>query len=110
MPYDADLVDRVREILASRSGIVEKRMFGGVAFMVDGHMAVGASSKGGLMLRVDPAQTEALLADPRAEPFEMRGRPMSGWLRVKIDGSVTDDDLNSWVERGLAYVGTLRPK
>jgi TfoX/Sxy family transcriptional regulator of competence genes len=110
MPYDADLTDRLREILAGQPGIVEKRMFGGVAFLMDGHMAVGASSKGGLLLRVDPARTESLLADPRAEPFEMRGRPMSGWLRVDIDSSASDDELSQWVEHGLAYVRTLPPK
>jgi len=110
MPYDVELADRVREILADRPGVMEKRMFGGVAFMVDGHMAVGASSKGGLLLRVDPEQEESLLDDPRAEPFVMRGRPMSGWLRVDIDGSASDDELNRWVEHGLSYVRTLPPK
>ena len=110
MPYDVELFERLREILADQPGIVEKRMFGGVAFLVDGHMAVGASTKGGLMLRVDPTQTETLLADPRAEPFVMRGRPMSGWLRVDIDGSATDEELSPWVEHGLAYVRTLPPK
>ena len=110
MPYDVDLADRLREMLADQPGIVEKRMFGGVAFLEGGHMAVGASSKGGLLLRVDPAQTESLLADPRAEPFEMRGKAMSGWLRVDIDGSASDDELSRWVEHGLAYVRTLAPK
>ena len=108
MAYDVDLADRLREMLSGRAEIVEKRMFGGVAFMVAGHMVVGASSKGGLMLRVDPEQTEALLADPKAEPFEMRGRPMSGWLRIDIDGSVSDDELGQWVEHGLAYVRPSR--
>ena len=110
MPYDVDLTDRLREMLANRPDIEEKRMFGGVAFLLDGHMAVAASSKGGLLLRTDPAQTESLLADPRAEPFEMRGRPMSGWLRIDLDGSASDDELGRWVEHGLAYAGTLAPK
>jgi TfoX/Sxy family transcriptional regulator of competence genes len=110
MPYDVELADRLRKMLASRPGIEEKRMFGGVAFLVDGHLAVGASSKGGLMLRVDPAQTEALLADPRAQPFEMRGRATAGWLRIDLDGSASDDELIRWVEHGLSYVGTLPPK
>ncbi len=110
MPYDVDLADRVRAMLSDQPGVVEKRMFGGVAFMVDGHMAVGASSKGGLMLRVEPTETEALLAEHQAEPFEMRGQAMSGWLRVAIDGSATEDELSRWVERGLAYVRTLPPK
>ena len=110
MPYDVDLTDRLREMLAGRSGVVEKRMFGGVAFLVDGHMAVGASSKGGLLLRTDPAQTESLLTDPRAEPFEMQGRPTAGWLRIDLDGSATDEELSRWVEHGLGYAGTLPPK
>ena len=110
MPYDVGLADRLREMLAGGPGVVEKRMFGGVAFLVDGHLAVGASSKGGLLLRVDPGQRDSLLADPRAEPFVMRGRPMSGWLRIDIDGSANDDELNRWVEHGLAYVRTLPPK
>lgn len=110
MPYDVDLADRVRAMLSGQPGVVEKRMFGGVAFMVDGHLAVGASSKGGLMLRVRPEETDTLLAEPGAEPFEMRGKAMAGWLRIKIDGSAPDDDLGLWVERGLAYVRTLPPK
>ena len=110
MPYDVDLTDRLRELLASRPGIEEKRMFGGVAFLLDGHMAVAASSKGGLLLRADPAQMESLLADPHAEPFEMRGRPASGWLRIDLDGSASEDELNRWVEHGMDYVRTLPPK
>jgi len=110
MPYDVDLADRLREMLANRPGIEEKRMFGGLAFLLYGHMAVAASSKGGLLLRSDPAQMESLLTDPRAEPFEMRGRPMAGWLRVDLDESVSDDELGRWVEHGLTYAGTLPPK
>ena len=110
MPYEVDLADRLRKMLAGRPGIVEKRMFGGVAFLQAGHMAVGAGSKGGLLLRVDPAQAESLLADPRAEPFVMRGRPMSGWLHIDIDASSADEELGRWVEHGLAYVETLPPK
>ena len=110
MPYDTDLADRLREMLSGQSDITEKRMFGGVAFMQAGHMVVGASSKGGLLLRVDPAQTESLMADPQAEPFEMRGRSMSGWLRIDIDGSATDSELSRWIDHGLAYVRTLPPK
>ena len=110
MPYDVELADRLRAMLSGQPDIVEKRMFGGVAFLVGGHLAVGASSKGGLMLRVAPEQTEALLAVPEAEPFEMRGKAMSGWLRVNLDGSCSDDELAPWVERGLAYVRSLPPK
>ena len=110
MAYDVELADRLRAMLLDQPGVVEKRMFGGVAFLVGGHLAVGASSKGGLMLRVEPQQTEALLAEPRAEPFEMRGKAMSGWLRVDLDGSADDVELGPWVERGLAYVRSLPPK
>ena len=110
MPYDVELADRLRAMLSGEPGVVEKRMFGGVAFLVDGHMAVCASGQGGLLLRVNPAQTESLLTDPRAEPFVMRGRPMSGWLRIDLDGSASDDELNRWVEHGLAYVAKLPPK
>ena len=110
MPYDTELANRLREMLENRAGVVEKRMFGGVAFLINGHMAVGASSKGGLLLRVNPARTESLLADPRAEPFVMRGRPMSGWLRIDLDASASDDELDRWVQQGLDYVRMLPPK
>ena len=110
MAYDVDLADRLREMLSGRAEIVEKRMFGGVAFLVGGHLAVGASSRGGLMLRVEPEETATLLTEPSAEPFEMRGKAMSGWLRVNLDGSATDEELGRWVERGLAYVRSLPPK
>ena len=110
MPYDVELADRLRAMLSGQPGVVEKRMFGGVAFLVGGHLAVGASSIGGLMLRVEPEETDALLTEPEAEPFEMRGKAMSGWLRVRIDGSASEDELTPWVERGLAYVRSLPPK
>ena len=90
---DVDLADRLREILASEPGVVEKPMFGGLAFMVSGHMAVAASGQGGLLLRVDPAQADALIVDPRASRLVMRGREMDGWLRINIDAYATDDEL-----------------
>ena len=110
MAYDEQVAQRIRDLVQDDLDVTEKRMFGGVAFLVGGHLAVGASSKGGLMLRVEPAQTEALLALPRAEPFEMRGKAMSGWLRVDIDGFADEAELGPWVERGLAYVRSLPPK
>ena len=110
MPYDAELADRLRAMLSGEPGVVEKRMFGGVSFLVGGHLAVGASSQGGLMLRVPPDRTETLLAEPHAGPFEMRGKAMSGWLRVEFNGSASDDELGRWVERGLAYARSLPPK
>jgi len=103
--YDEDLAHRIRALLGEEAGVTEKKMFGGLAFLVDGHMAVAASGQGGLMVRVDPAETEALLAEPGAAPFEMRGRPMDGWLRVTGDVA-----LDPWVERGVAFVRTLPPK
>ena len=110
MAYDIDLADRLREILAAQPEVVEKRMFGGLAFLVGGHMAVSASSKGGLLLRVDPAESATLLADPRAARFSMGGREMDGWLRIDIDGSVTDDELERWTRHGVEFARSLPPK
>lgn len=108
--YDVALVERVRELLADEPGVVEKAMFGGLAFMVAGHMAVGASGKGGLMLRVDPSLTDSLVQDVRACRMVMRGREMNGWLRVNIDAGVPDDELNRWIGYGVDYVRSLPPK
>jgi len=92
--YDIDLASRVRELLGSEPAATEKRMFGGLAFLVGGHMAI-ASGQGGLLLRVDPAERETLLADPRASRSVMGGREMAGWLSVDIDESTTHDELSS---------------
>jgi TfoX N-terminal domain len=108
--YDVDMADRLREILALEPGVVERRMFGGLAFMVAGHMAVSASGRGGLLLRVDPAHTDALIVDPRASRFIMRGREMDGWLRIDLDANASDDELSRWVEHGVSYVRSLPPK
>ena len=107
MAYDLDLADRLRALLSPEPDVVEKRMFGGLAFLVGGHLAVSASGQGGLLLRVDPAQTNALLKDPRVRPFEMRGRPMTGWLHVDVDDSVSEDDLGRWVGLGVALARSL---
>ena len=85
-------------------------MFGGLVFLVDGNMSVAASGQGGLMVRVDPEDTEALLTEPHARPFEMRGRAMQGWLRVEPEGVQTKRQLEPWVGRGLAYARSLPPK
>jgi TfoX N-terminal domain len=85
-------------------------MFGGLAFLVGGNMAVAASGQGGLMVRVDPAQTDDLVDEPHAEPFVMRGRPLQGWLRIDIEGLHTNDELEPWVARGVAYARSLPPK
>lgn len=85
-------------------------MFGGLAFLVEGNMAVAASGQGGLMVRVDPEQTDALVSEPHAGPFEMRGRAMQGWLRVDTEGVRTKRQLEPWVKRGVAYARSLPPK
>lgn len=110
MAYDDELADRVREQLGREKGLTEKRMFGGLAFLINGNMAVAANSKGGLMVRVDPADTESLLTEPNAAPMQMRGREMKGWLLVEADSSVADDELASWVRRGVSYAKSLPPK
>ncbi len=110
MAYDEQLADRIRELLLGDPRVTEQRMFGGLAFLVGGHMAVAASGRGGLMVRVAPAQTDALAAEPHAGPFEMRGRPMQGWLRVDGEGVSTTGELERWVRRGVEYAGSLPPK
>lgn len=107
MAYDEDLADRVRELLEGRSGITEKRMFGGLAFLLDGRMAVTVSSKGGLMVRVDPADTSGLVAQAGVERMVMRGRPMDGWLRVDRSAVADEDALRAWVDRGVSYAVSL---
>ena len=110
MTYDEDLANRIRELVAETPGLTEKKMFGGLAFLVAGNMAVAASGQGGLMVRVDPDETDALLARPNARPFEMRGRPMDGWLRIDGEGVRTKRRLEPWVKRGVAYARSLPPK
>jgi hypothetical protein len=110
MAYDVELAERLRELLADQPGVTEKKMFGGLAFMIGGHMAVSASSHGGLMLRVDPLHSETLLTDPRAELVVMRGREMPGWLYVHLEASTPEEVLTEWVGHGLAYVSSLPPK
>lgn len=110
MAYEEELAERVREHVGHETGLSEKRMFGGLAFMINGNMAVSASSKGGLMLRVDPAETEKLLREPHAQPFEMRGREMAGWLRVEVGADTPDDELAHWIRRGVGYARSLPPK
>jgi TfoX/Sxy family transcriptional regulator of competence genes len=110
MAYDEGLADRIREVLADEPGVVEKRMFGGLAFLIGGNMSVAASGQGGLLVRCDPAQTEALLDEPHAAPMVMRGRPMDGWLRVSSDGVATKRDLERWARRGVEYARSLPAK
>ncbi len=110
MAYDEELADRVRELIGSRMDLTEKRMFGGLAFLIGGNMSVSVSGKGGLMLRCDPEETEALVRKPHAGPLEMRGRVMDGWLRVDAAGVRTRTQLERWVVRGVEYAGSLPPK
>ena len=110
MGYDEDLANRVRELIGVEAGLTEQKMFGGLAFLVNGHMSVAVSAQGGRMVRVDPAETDALLAKPHARPFEMRGREMQGWLRVDSEGVRTKRQLEPWVRRGVGYARSLSPK
>ncbi|HET7397032.1 MAG TPA: TfoX/Sxy family protein [Intrasporangium sp.] len=110
MAYDHDLADRVREVVGGESGVTERGMFGGLAFLVGGNMAVAASSGGGLLLRVDPSQTDVLVREPHVQRFEMRGRQMDGWLRVDPAAVETDEELRRWVGHGVAYARSLPPK
>jgi TfoX N-terminal domain len=110
MAYDEALAERIRA-LTSGEPLVEKKMFGGLAFLLAGHMAVAASGQGGLLVRVEPAQTDELLLEPGAAPMEMGGRGgMAGWLRVAPEAVSDDADLDRWVRLGLAYAGSLPPK
>ena len=110
MAYDEELADRIRELVAGEPDVTEREMFGGLAFLVGGNMAVAASGQGGLMVRVDPEDTDALLATPHARPFEMRGREMRGWLRVDPEGAGATRELAPWVARGVAYARSLPAK
>jgi TfoX-like protein len=110
MAYDEDLADRIRAEIAGEKNLTEMKMFGGLAFLIGGNMAVAASGQGGLMLRCDPDETEALLAEPGAQEFEMRGKGMAGWLRVDATAVEDDGALATWVRRGASYARSLPPK
>jgi TfoX/Sxy family transcriptional regulator of competence genes len=108
--YDEVLANRIRELLAGEPNVTEKKMFGGLAFLIGGHMAVAASGQGGLMLRCDPDESDALIAATHASKMVMRGRAMDGWLRVADDGIKTRRQLEPWVKRGVEYARSLPPK
>jgi TfoX/Sxy family transcriptional regulator of competence genes len=108
--YDDELADRVRELVAGEQGVAEQRMFGGLAFLINGNMSVTVSRQGGLMVRVDPEQTEALLDEEHVQPVVMRGREMDGWLRVDTAALRTDSQLERWVERSVSYARSLPSK
>jgi hypothetical protein len=110
MAYDEDLAHRIRELVGAQPGVDEKRMFGGLAFLINGNMAVCASGKGGLMVRVPPDETEKLLARDHVEPMVMAGRETRGWLRVAVDGVQTKRQLQAWVTRGVDYAKSFPAK
>lgn len=110
MAYDEDLADRIRELLGGEPAVTEQRMFGGLAFLVGGNMAVAASGQGGILVRVDPAQSERLVAAGSAEVAVMGGRTMGGWLRVQPEQLRTKRQLAPWVRRGVDYARTLPAK
>ena len=110
MAYDELLADRIRELVDDDPTLSEMRMFGGLAFLINGNMAVAASSQGGIMVRVDPARSDELVAATEATTFEMRGRPMAGWLRVAPDDVATKPQLTRWVQLGTAYARSLPAK
>jgi len=110
MAYDEDLADRIRAIVADEPGLTEKKMFGGLAFLILGNMAVAASGQGGLLLRIDPADAEELVDDVAVTRMEMRGKEMDGWLRVTTEAVAADDALAGYVDRGVRYAASLPPK
>lgn len=110
MTYDHELADRIRELLAGEPDLTEKQMFGGLAFLIRGHMAVAASGQGGILVRVDPTRSERLVASTNARPMKMRGRSMEGWLRVDADDVRTKRQLSRWVTIGTTSARSLPPK
>ena len=110
MAYDEDLANRIRECIGLEEGLTEKKMFGGLSFLINGHLSVTASGRGGLMLRVYPADSPKLLGKPHVKQVFMRGREMPGWLIVAVDGIKTKRQIEPWVKRGVAFARTLPPK
>jgi TfoX/Sxy family transcriptional regulator of competence genes len=108
--YDEELADRIRELIGGESDLTEQKMFGGLAFLIGGNMAVAASGQGGVLVRVDPAQSDTLVETTNARLMEMRGRRMQGWLRVDAADLRTKRQLAKWVELGATYARSLPPK
>jgi TfoX/Sxy family transcriptional regulator of competence genes len=109
MAYDEGLATRIRELIGGEVGLAEKKMFGGLAMLLDGNMAVGVRNDG-MIVRTYPDQHEQLLTEEGARPFDLTGRPMKGWIVVDASGCAEDDDLRRWVDRGVAYARSLPPK
>jgi TfoX/Sxy family transcriptional regulator of competence genes len=110
MAYDEDLASRIRGLIGGEPGLTEQRMFGGLAFLVNGNMSVAASGQGGILLRVDPDESESLIESSSAAAFVMRGRPMRGWLRVDSDDLRDEAELARWVELGVSFARSLPAK
>jgi TfoX/Sxy family transcriptional regulator of competence genes len=108
--YDEELAARIRDLIGDEPSLAERKMFGGLAFLIGGNMAVGASGQGGILVRVDPEESAALVATTKAYLMEMRGRQMQGWLRVDADALGTGDELAKWVELGTMYARSLPAK
>ena len=109
MAYDEELADRIRELIPDRDGVREKKMFGGLAFLVGGHIALAAGSKGGLMLPCEPEVATTLRTRPGVGPMVMRGKDLEGWLRVEARAVETDEQLAEWVRLGVDHARTLPP-
>jgi TfoX/Sxy family transcriptional regulator of competence genes len=107
MAYDEALAERIRTLIGDEPALSEMKMFGGLAFLINGNMAVAASGQGGLLVRVDPDESDELVRTTKAEPMEMRGRSMAGWLRVDAQ---TEKEMQEWVHRGVSYARSLPPK
>jgi TfoX/Sxy family transcriptional regulator of competence genes len=110
MAYDEELAERLRELLGTEKGLTEQKMFGGLGFMIGGNMAIAATGQGGIMVRVDPDESDAICAKSKAEPMVMRGRPMAGWLRVDAVDVKTKAQLQKWVKLGTTYARSLPAK
>ena len=110
MAYDEDLAERIRELVGGEAGLTEQKMFGGLAFLIGGNMAVAASGQGGVLVRTDPAESDALVATTSAHLMEMGGRQMPGWLRVGPEDLRTKPQLAKWVELGATYARSLPAK
>jgi TfoX/Sxy family transcriptional regulator of competence genes len=108
--YDERLAERIRELVAGERGVTEQKMFGGLAFLLNGNMAIAASGQGGLLVRVDPAESDALVAKTGAQVMEMRGREMPGWLRVDAGDVLTKAQLSKWVGHGVSFARSLQAK
>jgi TfoX/Sxy family transcriptional regulator of competence genes len=110
MAYDEELAERIRKRVEGEPALTEKKMFGGLAFLIGGNMAIGASGQGGILVRVDPAESDELVSTTPAELMEMRGRQMAGWLRVDTADVRSEDELSAWVDRGVSYARSLPTK